>query len=239
MSNISATVRFTFRLLPNNKAFDSTDSVACQPHQVSEHFSRTIELILLDFLRSLGPDHSQEAWEAPAELIKRTFTNVPSSELCTQLHKACLRMPLGREHIFWMMCCSIAPSGSALVRAWLLRHESIDAQQIERAACHLQHMKGEHAAALDFMRWAEAKGVLTLLRDDHFWRALYFKILRHTAEERAASMKRRGILIRGGALDMLTDELHAEHPMRLTCFKSYRFQLTDFAAPLHNITQTE
>ena len=58
------------------------------------------------------------------------------------------------------------------------------------------------------------------------WRALYLKVLRHTAEERAASMKRGGAFSSGG-LDMATPVLDAtDFPLQLSQYRCYRSQLT-------------
>ena len=68
----------------------------------------------------LMPDHTQEAWEAPAELIKRAYSDAPSKSLCTQLQQACLRLPAEHDQRFWTICRVLAPSsGATLIRSWL------------------------------------------------------------------------------------------------------------------------
>jgi hypothetical protein len=208
--------------------------------QVSEQFPRTIEQLLSDYMDGLRAQHTQEAWEMPAELMKRSFNGSPPMTLCDQLQNVCLRIPLHREPAFWSVFRHLLPdAGSQIVRSWLLHHNPTDVTRMERAATHLQQTKGEHAAALDLMRWCEAKGLQVQHAEHERWKNLYYRVLRHTAEERATGMKRGGAFNTGG-LDMLTPVLQqGDCPMRLSSFKFYRSQLTGLDIPLRNITQSE
>ena len=110
---------------------------------------------------------------------------------------------------------------------------------MERSVQNVHQQKGEHAAALDLMRWVEGKELQCSRSDPERWRALYLKVLRHTAEERAASMKRGGAFSSGG-LDMATPVLDAtDFPLQLSQYRCYRSQLTGLEVPLRNITTSE
>jgi hypothetical protein len=126
-----------------------------------------------------------------------------------------------------------------LVRAWLLQHDLEEISRMERAVTHVHTAKGEHAAALDIMRWAEVKELSVQRIDVERWKSLYFRVLRNTAEERATSMKRSGSF-GVAALDMSTPMLEAaDFSMQLTEYRFYRTQLTGLDVPLRNITQSE
>ena len=58
------------------------------------------------------------------------------------------------------------------------------------AASRMQHLGGEHAAALDLLRWADAVRIGPCLERSLHARALYLRVLRHTAEERTANAGR-------------------------------------------------
>ena len=164
------------------------------PASVSDQFPRTIEQLLRDYLNALGPSHaSMEAWEMPAELMKRAFNGAPPPTLTDALQQCCLRVPHDRESFFWAMFRQVVPDvGVRLVRAWLLEHNPGEVSRMERSVQNVHQQKGEHAAALDLMRWVEGQELQCSRSDPERWRALYLKVLRHTAEERAASMKRGG-----------------------------------------------
>ena len=130
-----------------------------------------------------------------------------------------------------------------MVRAWLLQHDSEEISRMERAVTHVHTAKGEHAAALDMMRWAEVNE-LSVQRDDvERWKSLYFRVLRNTAEERAAEEGTAEDLSGSCcvvALDMSTPMLEAaDCLMQLTEYRFYRTQLTCLDVPLHNITRSE
>ena len=175
----------------------------------------------------------------PAELMKRAFNGSPPPALHEQIQCACLRVPVERENFLWTVFRNLPPeTGTQLVRAWLLQHDPDEISRVERAMTHVHTTKGEHAAALDIMRWVESKELRVLRADAERWTALYYRVLRNTAEERA-SMKRGGSLASGG-LDMSTSMLHAdEFPFQLAYYHSYHAQLTGVAVPLRNITQKE
>merc|ERR1719162_730702 len=157
--------------------------------------------------------------------MKRSFNGSPPAALSEQIQCACLRVPVEREQFLWSVFRNLPPdSGVQLVRAWLLQHDLEEISRMERAVTHVHTAKGEHAAALDIMRWAEVKEL---------------SVLRNTAEERATSMKRSGSF--GiGALDMSTPMLEAaDFSMQLTEYRFYRTQLTGLDVPLRNITQSE
>ena len=211
------------------------------PASVSDQFPRTIEQLLRDYLNALGPSHaSMEAWEMPAELMKRAFNGAPPPTLTDALQQCCLRVPHDRESFFWAMFRQVVPDvGVRLVRAWLLEHNPGEVSRMERSVQNVHQQKGEHAAALDLMRWVEGKELQCSRSDPERWRALYLKVLRHTAEERAASMKRGGAFSSGG-LDMATPVLDAtDFPLQLSQYRCYRSQLTGLEVPLRNITTSE
>ncbi len=176
----------------------------------------------------------------PAELMKRSFNGSPPAALSEQIQCACLRVPVEREQFVWSVFRNLTPdAGVQLVRAWLLQHDLEEISRMERAVTHVHTAKGEHAAALDIMRWAEIKELSVQRADADRWRSLYFRVLRNTAEERASSLKRGGSF-GGGALDMSTPMLEAaDLPMQLAEYRFYRTQLTGLDAPLRNITQSE
>ena len=203
--------------------------------------SRHVEQLLRDYLNALGPSHaSMEAWEMPAELMKRAFNGAPPPTLTDALQQCCLRVPHDRESFFWAMFRQVVPDvGVRLVRAWLLEHNPGEVSRMERSVQNVHQQKGEHAAALDLMRWVEGKELQCSRSDPERWRALYLKVLRHTAEERAASMKRGGAFSSGG-LDMATPVLDAtDFPLQLSQYRCYRSQLTGLEVPLRNITTSE
>ena len=211
------------------------------PASVSDQFPRTIEQLLRDYLNALGPSHaSMEAWEMPAELMKRAFNGAPPPTLTDALQQCCLRVPHDRESFFWAMFRQVVPDvGVRLVRAWLLEHNPGEVSRMERSVQNVHQQKGEHAAALDLMRWVEGTELQCSRSDPERWRALYLKVLRHTAEERAASMKRGGAFSSGG-LDMATPVLDAtDFPLQLSQYRCYRSQLTGLEVPLRNITTSE
>ena len=176
----------------------------------------------------------------PAELMKRSFNGSPPAALSEQIQCACLRVPVEKEQFLWSVFRNLPPdSGVQLVRAWLLHHDLEDISRVERAVTHVHTAKGEHAAALDIMRWAEVRELSVQRSDVERWKSLYFRMLRNTAEERASSTKRSGSLD-VAALDMSTPMLEAaDCSMQLTEYHSYRTQLTRLDVPLHNITQSE
>ena len=180
----------------------------------------------------------------PAELMKRSFNGSPPAALSEQIQCAwlcaCLRVPVEREQFMWSVLRNLPPnSGVQVVRAWLLHHDLEDISRVERAVTHVHTAKGEHAAALDIMRWAEVRELSVQRSDVERWKSLYFRMLRNTAEERASSTKRSGSLD-VAALDMSTPMLEAaDCSMQLTEYHSYRTQLTRLDVPLHNITQSE
>ena len=176
----------------------------------------------------------------PAELMKRSFNGSPPRELTEQIQCACLRVPLEREQFLWSVFRNLPPdAGVQLVRAWLLQHNPEDFFRMERAVTHVHTARGEHAAALDIMRWAESKDLSVQRSDADRWKGLYFRVLRNTAEERASSIKRGGSF-GNSALDMGTPQLQAgDCPMQLTQYRFYRTQLTGLEVPLRNITQSE
>ena len=149
-------------------------------------------------------------------------------------------VPHDRESFFWAMFRQVVPDvGVRLVRAWLLEHNPGEVSRMERSVQNVHQQKGEHAAALDLMRWVEGKELQCSRSDPERWRALYLKVLRHTAEERAASMKRGGAFSSGG-LDMATPVLDAtDFPLQLSQYRCYRSQLTGLEVPLRNITTSE
>ena len=110
---------------------------------------------------------------------------------------------------------------------------------MERAVTHMHTATGEHAAALDIMRWAEVKELSVQRIDVERWKSLYFRVLGNTVEERATSVKRSryfGV----AALDMSTPMLEAaDFSMQLAEYHYYRTQLTGRDVPLLNITQSE
>ena len=176
----------------------------------------------------------------PAELMKRSFNGSPPAALSEQIQCACLRVPVEREQFLWSVFRNLPPdSGVQLVRAWLLQHDLEEISRMERAVTHVHTAKGEHAAALDIMRWAEVKELSVQRIDVERWKSLYFRVLRNTAEERATSMKRTGSF-GVAALDMSTPMLEAaDFSMQLTEYRFYRTQLTGLDVPLRNITQSE
>ena len=176
----------------------------------------------------------------PAELMKRSFNGSPPAALSEQIQCACLRVPVEREQFLWSVFRNLPPdSGVQLVRAWLLQHDLEEISRMERAVTHVHTAKGEHAAALDIMRWAEVKELSVQRIDVERWKSLYFRVLRNTAEERATSMKRSGSF-GVAALDMSTPMLEAaDFSMQLTEYRFYRTQLTGLDVPLRNITQSE
>jgi len=176
----------------------------------------------------------------PAELMKRSFNGSPPPALSEQIQCACLRVPLEREQFLWSVFRNLPPdAGVQLVRAWLLQHNPEEISRMERAVTHVHTAKGEHAAALDIMRWAESKDLSVQRADADRWKGLYFRVLRNTAEERASSIKRGGSF-GNSALDMGTPQLQAgDCPMQLTQYRFYRTQLTGLEVPLRNITQSE
>ena len=94
----------------------------------------------------LMPDDTQEAWEAPAELIKRAFSNAPSNSLCTQLRQACLRLPAEHDQRFWTICRVLAPtSGATLLRSWLLHTMASEPQLLEVRCGHRARLHRAHA----------------------------------------------------------------------------------------------
>ena len=126
----------------------------------------------------------------PAELMKRSFNGSPPAALSEQIQCACLRVPVEKEQFLWSVFRNLPPdSGVQLVRAWLLQHDLEEISRMERAVTHVHTAKGEHAAALDIMRWAEVKELSVQRIDVERWKSLYFRVLRNTAEERATSMK--------------------------------------------------
>ena len=204
------------------------------PIAVAEQFPLAIEQLLVKYIGELGPQDSLRAWEAPAELIKRLFSSAPSATLCAHLRSACVRLPIEHDACFWVLCRCLPPAaGSALVRSWLLRHSLTDTPILERAANHVLHKHGEHAAALDFLRWAHAMR-LPACRTIRA-RALYFKVLRHGVEERAAASLRleRNRSSGKGVLDMST-----EQPGGGTTH-SYQSRLTGKALIVVGLTQEE
>ena len=184
------------------------------------------------------PSSPAQAWEAPAELIKRAFSNAPSNSLCTQLRQACLRLPAEHDQRFWTICRVLAPtSGATLLRAWLLHTAASEPQFLEVAANYLQQTHGEHAVALDFLRWVHENNIPAL---DFSWprsRALYFKVLRHVAEERAAAAVRLKQLFGSAALNMATEQM-AGHAS-LASFQPYCSQLTGQDLTLFGLTPDE
>jgi hypothetical protein len=176
-----------------------------------------------------------------SELLKQSFNGSPPQSLMDQLHTAALRIPLHREPLLWSVFRHLLPdAGSQLVRSWLLAYDPTDVARMERAATHLMAThKGKHAAALDLMRWTEAKGLQVVHAEPVRWHNLYFRVLQDTAEERAKSMKRGGAFTASG-VDMATPELQAgDCPMRLSSYKFYRSQLLGLEFPLRNITSSE
>ena len=108
-----------------------------------------------------------------------------------------------------------------MVRAWLLQHDLEEISRMERAVTHVHTAKGEHAAALDIMRWAEVKELSVQRIDVERWKSLYFRVLRNTAEERPISGS-FGV----AALDMSTPMLEAaDFSMQLTEYRYSRTQL--------------
>ena len=170
----------------------------------------------------------------PAELMKRSFNGLPPAALCEQLLCACLRIPVEQEQFLWTVFQNLPPDmGEQLVRAWLLQHDLEDISRMERAVTHVHKAKGEHAAALDIMRWAEVKELSVQRADVERWKSLYFRVVRNTAEERSGSFD-------VAALDMSTPMLEAaDCSMQLTEYRFYRTELTGIDVPLHNITQSE
>jgi hypothetical protein len=176
----------------------------------------------------------------PAELMKRSFNGSPPAALSEQIQCACLRVPVEKEQFLWSVFRNLPPdSGVTLVRAWLLQHDLEEISRMERAVTHVHTAKGEHAAALDIMRWAEVKELSVQRIDVEQWKSLYFRVLGNTAEERATSVKRSryfGV----AALDMSTPMLEAaDFSMQLAEYHYYRTQLTGLDVPLLNITQSE
>lgn len=176
----------------------------------------------------------------PAELMKRSFNGSPPPGLSEQIQCACLRVPLEREQFLWSVFRNLPPdAGVQLVRAWLLQHNPEEISRMERAVTHVHTAKGEHAAALDIMRWAESKDLSVQRADADRWKGLYFRVLRNTAEERASSVKRAGSF-GNSSLDMGTPQLQAgDCPPQLAQYRFYRTQLTGLEVPLRNITQSE
>ena len=123
--------------------------------------------------------------------------------------------------------CWIPDAGAQLIRSWLEQHNTLDIDHIERCARHLHQAKGEHAAALDLLRWVELKELRVQQGLPSRWRSFYFRVLRAAAEERATTMKRGGAFQTGG-LDLSTPALHQFelYPSKLTVFKHYRSSLT-------------
>jgi hypothetical protein len=209
------------------------------PAQVSEQFPKTIESLLISYMEALTAEHTLEAWEMPGDMMKRAFSGAPPAVLLENLQRACLRLPPTAERLFWAVFRHMQSEGVALVRAWLLQHDDPDVDRVERCARHLYHQKGEHATALDLLRWAEVRN-LRVCQDAAAWRALYTKILRATAEERATA-KRLGALSDGG-LDMTTPMLFDDgdgQPLETTSFRHYRSTLLRSKIPLRLITMTE
>ena len=139
-----------------------------------------------------------------------------------------------------------------MVRAWLLQHDLEEISRMERAVTHVHTAKGEHAAALDMMRWAEVNELSVQLTDVERWKCLYFRVVRNTAEERATSCRVAALDMSSGscrvaALDMSTPMLKAAdcsigelgRLLMLTEYRFYRPKLTGHDVPLHNITQSE
>ena len=122
----------------------------------------------------------------PAELMKRAFNGASPPKLIDALEQCCLRVPNDRESFFWAVFRQVVPDvGVRLVRTWLLEHNPAEVSRMERSVQNVHQHKGEHAAALDLMRWVEGKELQCTRSDPERWRALYLKVLRHTAEERA------------------------------------------------------
>ena len=166
----------------------------------------------------------------PAELMKRSFNGSPPAALSEQIQCACLRVPVEREQFLWSVFRNLPPdSGVQLVRAWLLQHDLEEISRMERAVTHVHTAKGEHAAALDIMRWAEVKELSVQRIDVERWKGLYFRVLRNTAEE--LFMQRSGSFA-VAALDMSTPMLEAaDFSMQLTEYRFYRTQLTGLDVP--------
>ena len=190
--------------------------------------------LLVDYLSALDPLDTQEAWETAAELVKRSFPTTPPPAVSAQLHESCLLLPVERDALFWSVCRAIPPDVCpSLARMWLLRHRPLTVAQLERAATSLQQFGcGGHADALDFLRWAETARMREPHVDRDRWRALYFQVLRHTAEERVAATMHRG-----AALDLSTEELRADE--RIVDFGPYTSQLTGEELTLRYVTETE
>lgn len=209
------------------------------PAQVSEQFPKTIESLLISYMKALTAEHTLEAWEMPGEMMKRAFSGGPPSALLQHLQQSCMRLPPTSERLFWPVFRHMQSEGVALLRAWLLQHDDPDVERMERCAKYLYQQKGEHAAALDLLRWAEARN-LRVCQDAPMWRLLYFKVLRATADERA-TIKPLGALSNGG-LDMSTPMLHDQggsQALETTSFRHYRSMLTNSEIPLRLITILE
>ena len=215
------------------------------PSAMCEQFPLAIERLLVSYVTELQPKHPQDAWDCPAELMRRTFNDAPSLTLCNAVQTACLRLPLDFEERFWTLCrCLRAEGAQGLVRAWLLRHSPSDVPPLEVAATRLQQATGEHAAALDLMRWAEVTSIGGAGQggnSESLFRALYFKVLRHTAEERAASATRLAVLgsSSSSAIDLQTKQHVLDSSRPPASFPGFPAQLTGEDLTLCNLTQTE
>ena len=221
------------------------------PPLMSEQFPIAIEALLVQYVKALTHEHPTESWETPSELMRRTFSEAPSNLLANEIQSACLRLPLDHEEKFWSLCrCQRSESSSALYRAWLLRHQPTEIEQIETAASRVREHVGEHAAALDLLRWAEVANICPNPAESIQWRALHWKVLRHVAEERASSPQRIAALHSGersSAVDMATKQIH-EHSRGgpPTTFQGYRSPMTGeevssaakCTQPFHSTTTT-
>jgi hypothetical protein len=209
------------------------------PAQVSEQFRTTIESLLISYMEALTAEHTLKAWEMPGYLMKRAFSDGVPAVLLEDLQRACLRLPPTADRLFWAVFRHMQSDGDALIRAWLLQHDDPDVHRLERCARTLYHRKSEHATALDLLRWAEVHN-LRVCQDAAAWRALYIKILRATAEQRATA-ERLGALSKEG-LDMTTPMLFKEvggQPFGTNSFRHYRSTVLRSEIPLRLITTTE
>ena len=93
-------------------------------------------------------------------------------------------------------------SSSALYRAWLLRHQPTEIEQIETAASRVREHVGEHAAALDLLRWAEVANICPNPAESIQWRALHWKVcgMSRRSARRPLSALRRYTLASGAVL---------------------------------------
>ena len=127
------------------------------PASVSDQFLRMIAALLRDYLNALGPSHaSMEAWEMPAELMKRVQRRAAAD--AHRRAAAVLPPRAARPRVvLWHVPPGGPDVGVRLVRAWPLEHNPGEVSRMERSVQNVHQQKGEHAAALDLMRWVEGR----------------------------------------------------------------------------------